>query len=117
MERDVLCKSIEFIPKMKLKKWYKKIILVSFILALIIIPFDLNHQKQLQMVNQAYSHMNQGEYDEALEKFSAYYEGHSEIYWILQSFIYGGDSQYSKQSIEKEIRLCSEKRVGIRRKR
>lgn len=89
-----------------LKKNAKKIIVAVLIIVMIIIPFDLKHQKQLEMVRQAYNHMNNGEYIEALEKFNAYYNGKTSIYWDIHDLVNGEDSMYGAENIEKAMSIC-----------
>jgi len=87
------------------KRW-KKIVVLAFAIALLILPLDAKQQKQYSDLRDAYQLMDLGQYRCALETFNVYINSHMPIYWKLQNIINGNNSRYSFEGIEMAISTC-----------
>ena len=86
------------------------IILWAFLLALIVMPFDIQQQNQYYTLRQAYDQIENGQYKEALKNFKEYKNAHTSlIYWRFFNLANGRASEYSLEEVEGAIKMCQGK--------
>lgn len=88
-------------------KWIIVAIVMVLVLIFIVFPMDNIQQKNFETAREAYTEMENGNYEAALQGFYAYEEGHSALYWKLVDIVNNGD-EYSHESIQKAIAYCED---------
>ena len=88
-------------------KWIIVAIVMVLVLLFIVFPMDNIQQKNFETAREAYTEMENGNYEAALESFYVYEEGHSALYWKLVDIANDGD-EYCYDSIQKAIAYCED---------
>ena len=85
-----------------------KVILVTVFVVLLAIVFYSDHQQQklYALVRDAYVQMEAENYEEAVEEFQEYLDGHStKLYWSFQKLVNGND-ETSEENVRNALKEC-----------
>lgn len=103
-ENDIKIKSV-------FSKESRKYIAVAVIVATIIMGvLDTRLQSQYGELSSAYSMMDDGRYIDAMIIFEEYMGSHSPLFWEMERFVNGDDSDVGFNKVSEAIEVC---RKGI----
>ena len=99
-ENDIKIKSV-------FSKESRKYIAVAVIVATIIMGvLDTRLQSQYGELSSAYSMMDDGRYIDAMIIFEEYMGSHSPLFWEMERFVNGDDSDVGFNKVSEAIEIC-----------